>query len=420
MANVSETVTMIPPPKGYVVDFENPQRQYKTESYIVCSVEMVLAFLFLAQRLYTKIFLMKKFQIEDAVVIIAWLFCMGTQICLLLGISAGAIGAHAWEISIDLYGYFSRVILAAPLLYAIGTAAAKCALSLFYRRLSPNQWFQAAVWFTLFVSVGAYTGLFFALLFACKPIAASWDPLLLPTAVCVNRGAIYITQAVLGIVTDCLLIALPIPTVLKLQMSTQLKLGLVAFFAVGIVTIVTSIIRLIILLPSLTTMDQTWVIGEGCLWIFIEANLLIMCCCLPTIRRFLRHVAPSLIGESSSGSDSKSNSNGYSRNGGLRTFGSGGAKRTFDSLMNTVDERGIPLNSLDEVHNMEKGGGTSTNAKSVTRDSDSEEAILYERSVQVTYESRQEGNTGDNDLGRLGNGWTMPSADDRHSQNKNI
>src|SRR5690242_7963419 len=31
-------------------------------------------------------------------------------------------------------------------------------------------------------------------------------------------------------------------------------------------TIVTSIIRLLVLLPSLTTMDQTWVIGEGTLW----------------------------------------------------------------------------------------------------------------------------------------------------------
>jgi hypothetical protein len=29
---------------------------------------------------------------------------------------------------------------------------------------------------------------------------------------------------------------------------------------------VTSIVRLVILLPALTTTDQTWVIGEGALW----------------------------------------------------------------------------------------------------------------------------------------------------------
>jgi hypothetical protein len=31
-------------------------------------------------------------------------------------------------------------------------------------------------------------------------------------------------------------------------------------------TIVTSIIRLIVLIPSLTSTDQPWVVGEGVLW----------------------------------------------------------------------------------------------------------------------------------------------------------
>ena len=42
-------------------------------------------------------------------VIVAWAFCMGSQICLLLGFGHGAIGRHAWEISIDKYAYYSRV-----------------------------------------------------------------------------------------------------------------------------------------------------------------------------------------------------------------------------------------------------------------------------------------------------------------------
>jgi hypothetical protein len=132
------------------------------------------------------------------------------------------------------------------------------------------------------VTFGAYISIFFSLLFACKPIAASWNPLLLATAVCINRGGIYIAQAVIGITTDVLLLALPIPTVLKLQMPNKQKIGLIGIFGVGSMcvsvqpfplvttnsnsTIVTSIVRLIILLPSLTTADQTWVIGEGCLW----------------------------------------------------------------------------------------------------------------------------------------------------------
>lgn len=65
MANVNGVMTILPPPKGYVVDFANPQRRLTAEAYALFIVENILAFIFLAQRLFTKIRLMKQFQIDD-------------------------------------------------------------------------------------------------------------------------------------------------------------------------------------------------------------------------------------------------------------------------------------------------------------------------------------------------------------------
>jgi hypothetical protein len=127
----------------------------------------------------------------------------------------------------------SQLILAAPVVYAPCCALTKVTLCIFYSRLSPAVAFQWAVWATLFVCAGSYTAIFFSLIFACKPIAASWDPLLLATATCVNRGAIYIATAVIGIVTDVMLIAIPIPTIWGLQMPTKQKIGLTVMFGVG-------------------------------------------------------------------------------------------------------------------------------------------------------------------------------------------
>jgi hypothetical protein len=140
---------------------------------------------------------------------------------------------HSWEISFEDYGLYSRLILAAPLVYAPCTACAKAALCLFYGRLNPGPAYQFSIWLTMFVIVGSYTGIFFSLIFACRPIAASWDLNLQAGAVCINRGAIYIATAVIGVVTDVLLIALPIPTVWGLQMSRKQKIGLTAMFGVG-------------------------------------------------------------------------------------------------------------------------------------------------------------------------------------------
>jgi hypothetical protein len=65
MTDINGTLVLVPPPSGYSVNFENPQRQLQTQVYTVFVVENLFAFIFLIQRLYTKIFLMKLFQIED-------------------------------------------------------------------------------------------------------------------------------------------------------------------------------------------------------------------------------------------------------------------------------------------------------------------------------------------------------------------
>jgi hypothetical protein len=69
----------------------------------------------------------------------------------------------------------------------------------------------------------------------------------------------------------------------------------------------------------------------------IEANLVIITGCLPTMRLFFRHVAPRLIGESSIRSRSRKQSNGYA--GGsqhhqseLKTIGPKHTKNVYDRM----------------------------------------------------------------------------------------
>lgn len=65
MATVNGVLVAIPPPDGYVVDFENPQRRSVTATYTICGVGMTLALFFMLQRLYVKIFIRNKFGVDD-------------------------------------------------------------------------------------------------------------------------------------------------------------------------------------------------------------------------------------------------------------------------------------------------------------------------------------------------------------------
>lgn len=140
-------------------------------------------------------------------------------------------------------------------------------LCFFYYRLSPSTWYRYSVWFTGIVCAGSLVGIWCSVLFACKPISAAWDIRVAVTATCITRPPIYITQAAFGCATDMLLLLLPVPTIIGLQMSTRQKIGLIGLFTIGSITLITSIVRLVLLLPSLSNPDQSWSLAEGCLWV---------------------------------------------------------------------------------------------------------------------------------------------------------
>lgn len=65
MSIVNGVLVAIPPPEGYVVDFDNPQRNSVLTTYVVATVGMALAAAFVGQRLYVKAFIRNKLGIDD-------------------------------------------------------------------------------------------------------------------------------------------------------------------------------------------------------------------------------------------------------------------------------------------------------------------------------------------------------------------
>lgn len=65
MSMFNGVVTVLPPPPGYHVDFDNSQREAETETYWVAGVGNFVALLFIRQRLYTKVAILHTFQADD-------------------------------------------------------------------------------------------------------------------------------------------------------------------------------------------------------------------------------------------------------------------------------------------------------------------------------------------------------------------
>ena len=105
------------------------------------------------------------------------------------------------------------------------------------------------VWFIAIVSSGKncvqncqtltwnYTKVLIAI-FPCRPIHGFWD--LGIGAKCINYLQFYLAQSVYSIITDLMILILPMPFVWRLRISWGQKLGITCIFCVGILYVLTS------------------------------------------------------------------------------------------------------------------------------------------------------------------------------------
>ncbi|KAJ5358570.1 uncharacterized protein N7496_010983 [Penicillium cataractarum] len=224
-------------------------------------------------------------------------FSVATQVVCICSYVYGGTGIHLWNVTSDMFEYFQKIVLVAAVIYVPCLAFAKVALIILYHRIINRQPFYEWTLHIISAIVCGYSiAIIFALIFACNPIQKGWDASI-TTGSCINRSGLYIATAVTNIMTDLALIIVPIPLVRGLQMPQIQKLGLLGMFIVGCATIITSILRLTTLIPYLHATDVTYELAPPQLWIYIEANLIIICPCLPFLRQFLRHYLPAWIGE---------------------------------------------------------------------------------------------------------------------------
>ena len=91
---------------------------------------------------------------------------------------------------------------------------------------------HALIWLNLI----CYTIIGFLVLFQCTPRRKIWEPLL--PGNCLNFGSILISGAIINIVSDFCILALPLASIWNLQMATKHKIGISAVFAVGLLYVI--------------------------------------------------------------------------------------------------------------------------------------------------------------------------------------
>ncbi|EME80791.1 uncharacterized protein MYCFIDRAFT_110181, partial [Pseudocercospora fijiensis CIRAD86] len=283
-------------PPGLTNNLIDPLTKDTTAGIVLAIAGMAISTTFLLIRIYTKAFLARIFGIDDVLLIVSWMMSLVVQITIVYLMAVNIIGAHIWDISLLDFNKIVRITAIDSVVYLIVMALAKFSILLFYLKLSREKWFTYSIYGVMALVVGFSSSLALALIFACTPLKKVWD-VMVTGGHCINRGQIYLATAGLNAASDILMLFLPMPMLIKLQVPKLQKIGLIFIFSIGSLTMVTSVIRLCLMPPLVKSTDMSWHLATPATWICVEGNLVVICGCLPILRLFLRHVAPRLIGE---------------------------------------------------------------------------------------------------------------------------
>jgi hypothetical protein len=121
--------------------------------------------------------------------------------------------------------YVSQIIYVAIQVFA------KTSILLLYLRVFTPRWFKMACYVGIVFLALHGIAYILAVSFQCKPVESIWNPHI--AGKCINLTTIGVSGAIFSIVEDVVILILPIPEIIKLQMSTNKKWGLVLLFGIG-------------------------------------------------------------------------------------------------------------------------------------------------------------------------------------------
>ncbi|EXM15598.1 hypothetical protein RAB80_017576 [Fusarium oxysporum f. sp. vasinfectum] len=339
----STQVGAMPPPDGVTPDFSGGIGSTYLQStlIIVYSVTFALATITMILRIYTAGWVAKKLSWDSPLIVLAWGISLAFFITSVKAMPSG-FGKHLWNVTIvDLEGYLNLLLVLA-LTYIWPPTLSKLAILVLYHRIIPNRPFRIAVYLTA-VSVTAYTVVFTALFIGpCNPSKTG-------SGVCLNN--ISIAQAVLNIITDAVLIILPIPVVHRLQMPLKQRATIGALLSLGSGVILASCVRIGYVRKMQNNPDVTWTQASAAVWSSVELNIGIVCNCLATLKPFVRQHLPRLAGLVGGSTSSKNSNQAASGN---RFNSWRGDKASYGYELHSVDRpkkahAGVPGHSRDII-----------------------------------------------------------------------
>ncbi|KAF1940413.1 hypothetical protein EJ02DRAFT_456042 [Clathrospora elynae] len=250
----------------------------------------ILAVVAVSLRLIAHAIAHKRWTSSDYLIIAACIFAVGLQSISITGVFIAGIGyGHVAEIVLE-YGLepitkLSQLIIPLQFLWVLSLSCTKISILCLYLQIFPIQWVVWSSYATISIIVSWTIATILAGSLICRPFAFNWDKTILGGS-CGDQVTSFTVTGIINLITDLMVLLLPMQPLYQLQMATYKKVTLVSVFGLGIFTCVISALRISVL-STMDFTDITFTIPKANIFSGIEPCLAVALASVPMMRPLL-------------------------------------------------------------------------------------------------------------------------------------
>ncbi|RAK96806.1 uncharacterized protein BO80DRAFT_216639 [Aspergillus ibericus CBS 121593] len=231
-----------------------------------------------------------------------------------------------------------KMLVVYQIVYYNAMVFAKFSYLFFYLRIFVTRGFRMAARACMGCAGAYWLGSTLQVFLICHPFAKNWNAT--QPGHCASMNVAFSTIGAFNLVTDVLIMALPVHHIWKLQMSTATKMALYGIFGVGLFISAITVIRIHVL-TTVDFNDLPYSMIWAAFWSVTEPALAISNACVPMMRPVFKAAFPGVFSSAKAA---------YSSQTGAQSGASGSAfKRRRDT------ESEMPLTYLEPTKSGSRG-----------------------------------------------------------------
>ncbi|KAI9375055.1 hypothetical protein BJX61DRAFT_540203 [Aspergillus egyptiacus] len=265
-------------------------------AYAISFLMYALASITTGLRIYSRKCIIESFGWDDWWMISVLVYNTGQQALFCMSLYYGG-GLPVDTIAQKDIATILKLLFAAEIFYIWMHFAIKTGFLLFYLRLVNKPSFLYSVYATMLLNFLVAVALWLLYCLRCRPLPAFWNPGAYRDATCVETAVTYYLPAALNILTDIIILVLPIPPLWRMQAPVCRRIEVIAVVTFGGAAVIVACLRVIVLHEFVVNPDFTYILGSMVIVSAVELNVAIMAANAPSLKAvWLKHSSGSLDG----------------------------------------------------------------------------------------------------------------------------